>query len=238
MLKHRPIQIIENLIEEHYRLVQLTAEGIEQTAAAVRAEIIDAQDDLHKTRARTQKHITRLEAERKKLLQAHYADAIPLELLKTEQTRISEQIQAARASLAATAQQAASIDDTITRAVDLARNCHTVYQQADEPQRRQINQSIFKRILVNEDGIVSWEYNAPIALLMAAHGASAPLTPGDTTSQATTPHTRTYLRERRLGGEHKGKSPSALARAFTNTGSKDELLAALLGQRSNQRNGG
>jgi len=198
MLKHRPIQTIENLIEDHYQLVQLTAEGIEETADAVQAEIASAQDDLQTQRSQTKKLISRLETERAKLLQAHYADAVPLELLKTEQTRINSQVQAARATLAATEQQAASIDETIARAVDLARNCHTTYHAAPEPQRRQLNQSIFKRILVDEHGIVSWEYNAPIALLMSAHGASKPLTPGQTTSTTTPAHTRNYLRERRL----------------------------------------
>ena len=225
MLKHRPIQTIENLIEDHYQLVQLTAEGIEETADAVQAEIASAQDDLQTQRSQTKKLISRLETERAKLLQAHYADAVPLELLKTEQTRINSQVQAARATLAATEQQAASIDETIARAVDLARNCHTTYHAAPEPQRRQLNQSIFKRILVDEHGIVSWEYNAPIALLMSAHGASKPLTPGQTTSTTTPAHTRNYLRERRLNTHHNGKSPSALARAFTTVSSKDELLA-------------
>jgi len=38
------------------------------------------------------KNRKRLLAERAKLLQAHYADAVPLDLLKTEQTRIGAQL--------------------------------------------------------------------------------------------------------------------------------------------------
>ncbi len=39
MLKYRPLEAVEHEIEEHYRMVRLTALGITETANAIRAEL-------------------------------------------------------------------------------------------------------------------------------------------------------------------------------------------------------
>ena len=55
------------------------------------------------TRERTTQEcwLRKLEGERKKLLDAHYADAIPLDLLKSEQNRIVAEVAAIEGRLAA-----------------------------------------------------------------------------------------------------------------------------------------
>ena len=58
--------------------------------------------------------------ERTKLLQAHYAGAVPLELLKTEQDRITTQLEAVESKLEATAVEFETVRTNLRLALDLA----------------------------------------------------------------------------------------------------------------------
>jgi site-specific DNA recombinase len=54
----------------------------------------------------------RVQGEREKLLEAHYADAIPLELLKNEQDRLTTGIAGAKGRLAAIAADVKTAETT------------------------------------------------------------------------------------------------------------------------------
>lgn len=83
MLKARPIQLVETQLTEHYKNIQLTAKGIDITTQAVLDQLADQQAETIRLRDWQKQRIKSLDAERLKLLQAHYAGAIPLDLLKT-----------------------------------------------------------------------------------------------------------------------------------------------------------
>ncbi len=221
-LKHRPLALVEQQIEEHYRLVQLSTEGLGATAEVIRREIASAQQETQAERRRQQERLLRLDDERTKLLQAHYVGAVPLDLMKKEQHRIAREMTAAEGALAASAFTAEQIDSNITKAVDFASNSHDTYQRATEAVRRQMNQAFFKAIWVTEDGVVEWEYNQPFALLMAAHGVSGPII--DDRSRATVTDTVEAVERQRACG-HTKKDPNWLARVFPGQCSKQSLLA-------------
>jgi hypothetical protein len=76
------------------------------------------------------KKLVRLADERQKLLQAFYANAIPLELLKSEQDRISREEQGARSELDVTEADIEGWQDVLGMAIRLAGNCHAAYLKA------------------------------------------------------------------------------------------------------------
>ena len=233
MLRHRPVALIEEQIEEHYRLVQLTAKGLDETAAVIRDEIHKQRDSIESDRRRQQERLLQLGDERTKLLHAHYAGAIPIDLLKQEQARISQAMTAASAALETVVATAEQIDNNIKGAVHAASTCHRTYIAADLHIRRQMNQAIFSRILVTENGITAWEYNQPFALLMAAHGAAQPIQ--SETSTATSDEANQLIerrRRRRPRAEalvHNREGPSTLAQAFPSHVSKETHLAEEVG---------
>ncbi len=94
----------------------LWGEGSVETASAVRYEISAAQDDVQEQRRRTQERMLRLDDQRTKLLQAHCAGAVALDLLKKEQDRIADEMRAAEAALARTEYTAEQIEATINNA--------------------------------------------------------------------------------------------------------------------------
>ncbi len=140
-------------------------------------------------------------------------------------------MRAAEAALARTEYTVEHTESTIDKAVKLAGSCPDSYVAGDESIRRQINQALFKRILVTEDGVVEWEYAEPTAMLMSAHGAAGPVNNGAarcTISQAV----RAVQRDRRNYPCNK-KDPSRLTRVFPEACSKEQLLAEVLRSLSN-----
>jgi len=84
--------------------------------------------------------LARLADERRKLLLAFYANAIPLELLKVGQHRISREEQAARSELDVSEADLEGWQDVLSMAIRLAGNCHAAYLKARPSVRRRFNE--------------------------------------------------------------------------------------------------
>ena len=174
MLKARPIEVVEEQIADQYHQLQLTSQGLEAVAEAVLAELETKQVDAADRRERDELRLKQLDAERLKLLQAHYAGAVPLDLLRAEQQRIGQELVMIQAALEVTTASAERLKATADAAVTLATDCHCSYLNAPNRDRRLMNQAFFRAIWVTEEGVVGWEYNEPFATLLHAHGAPEP----------------------------------------------------------------
>jgi hypothetical protein len=87
-----PLDLVEELIEDEYRTVALSPELRDNIEVLVQEDFEALQASAAgERRALDQQRIT-LAAQRQKLLDAHYAGAIPLDLLKVEQERIASQL--------------------------------------------------------------------------------------------------------------------------------------------------
>ena len=235
MLKYRPIALVEEQIEEHYRFVQLTARGLLRTAEAITDELAAQAEAKTAERQHQATRLKQLEAERTKLMQAHYAGAVPLDLLKSEQQRITDEMATVKGLLAAAEASVERVHEVAVTAAKEAENCHQAYLKAGDHERRLMNQAFFQRVLVTEDGVVKWEYQEPFATLMELHGAptvsSPELTteantdPGETTEGSAHAHRRTRGYERKRPDRGAG----ALATAFLGVSSKETHLAEGVG---------
>ncbi len=89
------VDVVEQQIADYWRTVTLPGSQIEAIRHLVQQHIDyimpRRQTELEQARAT----VAALDAQRQKLLQAHYNDAIPLDLLKQEQARIGAQMAAA-----------------------------------------------------------------------------------------------------------------------------------------------
>ena len=104
---------------------------------------------------------TQLGGEQQKLLQAHYAGAIPLDLLKKEQDRITASLETIEHRITAHhghyADARANLDDSLK----LLSNAADIYEHADDANRRLLNQALFKTIYIDEDNDVRVGYRNP-----------------------------------------------------------------------------
>ncbi len=94
----------------------------------------------------------RLENERLKLLQAHYAGAVPLDLMKAEQDRIGNRLSAIERQINELTTRLADANTALNRALAYLTNLSSTYRSAADKTRRQINQAIFTRIEIEADG--------------------------------------------------------------------------------------
>lgn len=105
-------------------------------------------------------------------VQAHYADAIPLDLLKSEQDRI-------RISLDAITNRLDSLTDTYAAAragldqiADILTDLGDLYAKAEPAERRMLNRALFTKIIIDDDEHVSYRPDEPVASVLAHAGTA------------------------------------------------------------------
>jgi site-specific DNA recombinase len=123
---------------------------------------------------RTQLQDARLTIERRqrKLLEAHYNDAIGIGMLRSEQKRLDAELTATTRSLNALSADLTEADKLISIALDIAQHAGASYRQAPDHIRRMFNQLLFEKldITTDEDGQhhVKATYAAPFGIIFAA----------------------------------------------------------------------
>jgi site-specific DNA recombinase len=166
--RQRTVLIAE--VEERVALLwkeeQLTAEERDLLARFIRSELTELDRGNQDERDRQKRRIDQLQWERQKLLQAHYADALPLDLLRTEQQRITSEIEGAERLLAQAEADIATVTKAVERALDLMVDGHQVYENSSDKVRRGMNQSVFSRILVGDDGGIEGQVTEEYELLL------------------------------------------------------------------------
>ena len=176
------LERIEAGIARFYTQFRISTERVEQIRTGVRAELASQQAQTQRGVARATKRKAQLTAERQKLLQAHYAEAIPPDLLGSEMKRLTRAMAEADAEVAQAKTTTADLEAVLDAALAAAANCQTAYLSAPDGVRRLINQGFFKRLLIGEDGSVEHaELTEPFAALLAEGG----VTQTDTTETAT-----------------------------------------------------
>lgn len=87
------IEDVERLIEKYYEMIEVSPGLRQDLAGKIRADFDLLMANESKELARLTHERDRLDDERLKLLQAHYAGAVPIDLLKSEQDRISARLE-------------------------------------------------------------------------------------------------------------------------------------------------
>jgi hypothetical protein len=99
------------------------------------------------------------------------ANAIPLELLKTEQDRLTAEDRAAKQELDAAEADLGGWQDVLQTAITLAGNCHAAYLKARPSVRRRFNQAVLEAVYVKERTIARAEFSEVFAPLFSRPGS-------------------------------------------------------------------
>ena len=158
---------IEEAVCRMYRTIQLDENQVE----GITRRLVDAFEKRSrasmKEAERQEKRLIRLRDERQKLLRAHYGGAIPLDLLRSEQQRITTEVEQAEATLGRSAIKSRELEETLRDALDVVANAEEAYRRASTKIRRQFNQTFFERLLVEDNRLSGAELTAPFAHLLA-----------------------------------------------------------------------
>ncbi len=158
---------IEDRIERDYGTNGLTneeAEHVSQVLHQVFAQLEASSDD---ERAVLTAQRDKLEAERLKLVQAHYADAIPLDLLKSEQDRIRTSLDAITNRLDSLATTYHNAHEGLDQILGVLTDLGDLYSKCEPAERRILNRALFKRIIIDEDEHVTFLPAEPAAAVLA-----------------------------------------------------------------------
>lgn len=184
---------VEKKLEDYYHRMQLDSSFRLSVEAMIREEFGTSRKQVESEQADLKREQEKLERERQKLLEAHYAGAIPLDLLGREQERISRALQKIAAQLEATSTQYEGIERNLQLALDLTVDCGAAYRDAPEHIKRMFNQAFFSKVLVIQDDQgfgnvrLEAEFREPFDTLLgrelkrAVSARQAPQTPKKTT---------------------------------------------------------
>ncbi len=165
--RYLPLELVESHIEEKWRNVRIDPEYADLLRELIMSEVQTRQAAAERDRNIARRRIQSLVEKQKKLLDAHYANAIPLDLLKSEQDRIADELAAAEALLAASQMTFDTIEANLSRCLAFLTNCYEAYLSAPQRVRRQMNQAVFERFLVDEDGSTEAELTGAFGVLLA-----------------------------------------------------------------------
>ena len=178
---------VERLIEAYYQRVQITHAQREALGGMIHAEFDRLMSAEANELAQLTAHRDRLEHEQTRLLQAHYADAISLPVLKREQERILAELDPVLRRIEAHYGEYTDARAHLEDALNLLENCAEIYRRCDDANRRLCNQAFFTKIYIDEDGQVRVERARPFDMLLDPEVNADALTWAENAHKARTP---------------------------------------------------
>jgi site-specific DNA recombinase len=167
-LPHVSVEVVEDSLARYYGTIELGADLRRRIGdvlmTALRTRLSQVDKEAHRQRQR----ILALEAKRRKLMDAYYVGAVPAELLKEEQDKITKQLADTGAALANIEVSWEIIERNVNMALALAGQFEAAYQQADKATRRQCNQSVIDAAFVDVPGVVYTRLTGAFEDLLAA----------------------------------------------------------------------
>ena len=143
------IDVVEDRMVDLYQTIQLSAADRTQIEHYLHDELAQIEGDKAKAVRSLTTRRTNIEDKRRRLLHAHYEGAIPLDLLKEEQAKLTSELGHIERQLAAYQADAAEVRQHLTQALDLLEDCHRLYTAAPAHLKKLLNQVFFQRVLVN-----------------------------------------------------------------------------------------
>lgn len=229
------IEEVEAKVEDLWADEQLTAIERDRLEAFIRSELAELDRGNHEERERQARRIEQLTSERRKLLQAHYADALPLDLLRSEQKRIADEMASAERLLGQAEANMQKVIIAVAGALNLLVNSYRTYCDAPARVKRAMNQSVFAKILIGDDGTIEGIHSPEYKLLLNDDVREASM---ETESQANTASpspsaigrvepdviAKTFTPNEARTSQHVESHTNARTPAFAGRGSRNDWL--------------
>ncbi len=152
--KYVSLPLVEQGVEDSYSRLGFTPERLDRIRETVRDELDKSKADAVFTFGEAKRRHATLNNEQAALLQAHYAGAVPLDLLKREMDCTTREVEVAANQIAVAEQALEQLDEKLERALHLVDLCGDQYSKAATAERRLLNQGLFEKLFIGEDGSV------------------------------------------------------------------------------------
>ena len=145
------IDDVDHAVADLYRHIHITPDDRRTIEKYLRIELDRLYARQHTHTQKLTAHARTLKTQQATLLQAHYADAVPLDLFKTEQTRLARELDQISRELAALTADRQHLDHRLEKALALPEHCHRLYTHPNTPPslKKLLNTVFFTDILIN-----------------------------------------------------------------------------------------
>ena len=126
------IEVVEAQMQEVYRRLYVSEADRQEIERYLLAELARIEGEKDRSVQSLTVRRTNLEDERRRLLQAHYGGAVPLELLKEEQDRLGRELVGIQRQLDAYQADAKLVRAHVEQALDLLEDCYRLYMAAPD----------------------------------------------------------------------------------------------------------
>ncbi len=158
---------LEAEVENLYSRIEVPADWAEGLRQAIVTEVATRHEDTTAERELLAQRHEHAEAERFKLMEAYYANAIDVAMLRHEQERIGAELRAVESRQATLD---ASLDDwqeVMDLALRFSTRCATAYRRGSDRTRRLFNAAVLEDVRVRGGHIVEAAYKEPFDLLFS-----------------------------------------------------------------------
>ncbi|WP_370452432.1 recombinase family protein [Kribbella caucasensis] len=170
-MPYLPVAEVEKAVEEYYKTLRLPAELQYQVRAGLQAELDQQQAQAEPEIRYARRRVGELEQERRRLARGVVTGAIPEDLAREEQERISHELTQAQRLLDTAQVVYAKIEDTLNQALQLLGRCDELYRLGGPETRRLANRFFFEKLLIDvvedEVTVARAVLREPIATLLA-----------------------------------------------------------------------
>ena len=160
---------IEEKIEAKYRTLRLHPKYAELLHTLLSQDLEHLRSGAEHSKRIASRRLQKLGAQRQKLLDAYYADSMPMDLFKVEQDRITKEIERSETEQARADLTFEKIAQTLARCLAFVQHCDELYRDAPPKLRRQLNQAFFEKLYVHENGEVEAHLAEPFNILLHPH---------------------------------------------------------------------
>ena len=158
---------LEAEVEDLYARIEVPDDWAEGLREAIAAEVATHQEDTTSERVLLTQRREHADAERFKLMEAYYANAIDVTMLRREQDRIGAELRTVESRQAVLE---ASLDDwqeVMDLALRFSTRCATAYRRGGDRTRRLLNSAVLDEVHVRDGHVVEAAYKEPFDLLFS-----------------------------------------------------------------------
>ncbi|WP_182141912.1 recombinase family protein [Schaalia sp. JY-X169] len=141
----------EELIQELYDRLAMKPTEASQLEKLLKQSLRDLTKDTSEKHEALTSQKLQIERKQRKLLEAHYNDAIPMDMLRREQKELDSQLLSVMRDLDALNTDLAKTDGLIDTAMELSVESAKAYKQSPDHIRRMFNRLFFKELRVVMD---------------------------------------------------------------------------------------
>ena len=159
---------LEAEVEDLYDRIEVPDDWAEGLSEAIATEVAAHHEDTTAERELLAHRHEHADAERYKLMEAYYANAIDVTMLRREQERIGAEVRSIESRQAVLD---ASLDDwqeVMDLALRFSTRCATAYRRGGDRTRRLFNAAVLDEVHVRDGHVVEAAYKEPFDLLFSS----------------------------------------------------------------------